>query len=544
MKRITKMAKDLLFGADAKQKMVAGITKVCDAVASTLGPKGNNVAIERNWGAPSVIHDGVSVAKEIDLEDKFENMGAQLIKEAAQKTNDSAGDGTTTATILTKAIIVEAMKNIAAGANARMLRKGIDLAVESIDKNLVKLAKEVKTDEEIRQIANISAQDEEIGNLISGAIKKLGRDCVIAVEEHSGTGIKIEYKEGMELSKGYASPYLVTNQETGEAVVDEPHVLVTDERIENPGDFQQFLDKYSKFASAQGHAKLYILCESISGLPLTTLVVNVQQGNLKLVVSTIPGYGDNKKDVLEDIAILTGGVPVTKERGGIKNVTDVDFGKANKIIATKDNTVIIGGAGAEQNIKDRIDLIKSQIEKSESEFEREKLQERLAKLDSGIAVIKVGANSEMEMREKKECCIDAISATRAAIDEGIVPGGGIPLIAASAMASIDVKLLEAQGDVKTGINIILEAVRKPFEILMLNSGFNPGEMLYRVMAKPMGHSVDVMTGKISDMVKAGIVDPVKVTRMALINAASTATMVMTTDTLIAEIKEKQNDTQG
>jgi chaperonin GroEL len=543
------MSKELLFGREAKEKMLNGVRIVSKAVGSTLGPKASNVAIDREYGTPQVIHDGVSVAREIDLKDKFENIGASLVKEAAQKTNDQAGDGTTTSTILTESIAEQAFKNITAGSNSRMIRKGINEAVAQVVERLKSMSKKVTTPEEVRQVAVISAQDEEIGSLISGCMKKLGNDCVIAVEESASTEMGVEYKEGMEFSKGYTSPYFITNHETNEAIVENPYIITSNLKINSMTDFIPFVKKFEETVKedqsqpTEGFTpgnNLVIIADEVSGAPLATLIANKIKSLLNIIVIQAPEYGDNRKEILSDISILTGGLPIMQETGGrIDNISSGFWGRARRVISTKDSTIIIDGFGKKEEIKSRINQIKNRIEKSDSEFETEKLKERLAKLTSGIAVITVGANSEMEMREKKECCIDAISATKSAIEEGLVPGGETALLIASYLISTN----EKEKDIVTGFEIIREACKKPFEVLMTNSGYNAGQMLERLMNSAVDNAgIDVMDGEIKDMIKAGIVDPVKVSRCALQNASSCATMLSTTDTLI--VTEKENDTRS
>ena len=536
------MSKKLKFDDDAKEKLADGMEKVCRAVQTTLGPKGNNVAIERSFGTPSVLHDGVSIAKEIELEDKFENLGASLIIEAAQKTNDVAGDGTTTATILAKAITKESLKNIAAGANPMILRKGIEKAVDVVSKRLKEISRPVKKDQEIIDVATISAQDKEIGDIIGTAIEKLGRDCVIAVEEGKSTNIQVEYKEGMEFSKGLQSPLLVTDKETGESVMEDVHILITDQKIDSMPELVSFFQKkINPLIQAKSLKSLLVIADEVSGQCLANFVLNHIQGAFKVAIVGIPGFGDQKNEVLDDMAIATGGATISSVIGSkISEMEDEDFGRATKVISTKNNTVIIGGGGDQKMIDERIEQIKAQIEKSEDDFSRERLEERLAKLTSGIAVINVGANSEAEMREKKERCIDAISATKAAISEGIVVGGELALTYAS--DGLDKLESDLSGDEATGVGIIREALEAPFEALMENSGYSYGRMKERVADREYPMTIDVMDGKIKDGFKSGIVDSVKVSISALQNAASIAIMVMTTNCLIVE--DKKDEPQG
>ena len=538
------MAKDLLFGLEAKEKLIAGISKVSEAVSSTLGPKGNNVAIERKWGSPSVIHDGVSVAKEIDLVDKYENMGAQLIKEAAQKTNDKAGDGTTTATILTEAIVKESLKAINAGANPMMLRKGIEKAVDKIVEWLDKTSSKVKNGDEIKNIATISAQDEEIGGIISDAIKKLGRDAVIAVEEGKSSHMSVEYKEGFSFDKGFVAPHFITDEKTQECVIERPYILITDRKINSPLEFNPFIQKFASEAKTDGGNGLVIIAEEISGNPLATMILNKMQNNFPIVAIEAPIYGGKREDILKDMAFATGGVVYSQNNGKKLAEYDIeDFGRAEKIIVSKNSTVIVGGVNDEKSLKEWVEVLGEQIEKSENEFDTEKLIERRAKLTSGMAIINVGANSEMEVKEKKERCIDAVSATQAAIAEGIVPGGEVTLLKAHDTFEDEVK--DFTTDENLGFMVVLRACCKPFEVLMTNSGYNAGQMSERLCRSDILHAgVNVITGEIEDMIEAGIIDPVKVTKSALAYAASTATMIMTTNTLIVESKESQEPTNA
>jgi len=539
------MPKELKFDEEAKSKLLAGAKIVARAVGSTLGPKANNVAIERPFGSPSVLHDGVSVAKEIELEDPFENLGAQLIKEAAQKTNDKAGDGTTTATILTYAMASEAVKNIAAGANAMMLRKGMELAAKDIVKRLKSLAQPIKTNEEIKQIATISAQDEAIGSLIASAINKLGKECIIAVEESTTVGMELEYKEGMQFDKGWISPYFVTNPQTMEAVVEDAFILITDIKITTNSQFIEWARnlenvytqakiKENSTSQKQMPKNIVIIAGEVSGIALASIITNKLQGFLNILAIQAPQYGETQKEILKDIAVVTGGEFISQETGrSLDSMKLTDFGRAKKVVSTKDNTMIIDGAGSREDVNKRVRQLENILKQTTSEFEQEKLKERIAKLTSGIAVINVGAPSEMEMREKKERCIDAIEATKAAIEEGIVRGGEVAYLAAT-----NGLRCESDGDIETGYNLVLKAVQKPFQVLMENSGYNPGQMMERLQATDMG--IDVRDGLKKDMIKAGIIDPVKVSRIALENAVSTAGAIMTCNTLIVEKKDKKN----
>lgn len=532
------MAKILKFGEQAKEALLKGINVVNDAVSSTLGPRGNNVAIDRKWGAPQVVHDGVTVAKEVDLVDPFENMGVQLAKEAASKTNDAAGDGTTTATILVQSIVKEGLRNITAGSNAMMIRRGIEKAVEIVVERLKKMAKEIKTPEEIEQVAIISAQDEKIGQMIAKTINKIGKDGVVTVEESGTTQISVDFKEGMEFDRGFISPYFMTNPVVQEATINNPYILVTDKKISSMIEFLPFLQNFMQADKPQG-TDLVIIAEEISGEPLATLIVNRIKGNMRCLAVRAPGFGDRRKDVLEDIAILTGATFISQETGmKIENVTIENLGRAKRVTSVKDSTLIVDGLGESEKIIERIESIKQQLDKDISDFDKEKLEERLAKLTTGIAIINVGANSEVEMREKKERCVDAIAATKAALAEGIIPGGATSLIRASKVLkdSLPETMTEEE---KVGVNIVYKACQEPFRILMKNSGYDEGKMLNQVENTKEPKGVDVIDGQIKDLLKSGIIDPVKVTRTALQNAASTAVMIMTTNTLITEEPKKE-----
>jgi len=567
------MAKQISFNEEARTKLLTGAEVVAKAVGSTLGPKANNVAIERPFGSPSVLHDGVSVAKEIDLKDPMENLGAQLIKEAAQKTNDNAGDGTTTATILTYALASEAVKNIAAGANPMMLRKGMELAAKYIIKELKGLSKKIKNNDEVKQIATISAQDDTIGELIAGAIKKLGKDCIIAVEESNTIGMNVEYKEGMQFDKGWLSPYFVTNPNTMEAIVDDPWIVITDIKINTNAEFMKWAmnleklytmqsDGYKAYSEANPQYKelpyeqvpkelkqvpknIVFIVGELTGIALASVIQNKIQGFFNVLAVQAPGYGDKQKEYLEDLAIITGGNLVSTDSGGsLATMKLEDFGHAKKIVSIKDSTMIVDGYGTKAEIEKRVDQLEHILDGNDiNEFDKEKLKERIAKLTSGIAVINVGAPSEMEMREKKERCIDAIEATKAAVAEGIVPGGEVIFLEAVIGLYDD----GSNPDIKTGKDIVVRACRKPFEVLMENSGYDAGQMLERLLTKTSnkeesfeGMGIDVLDGEVKDMIKAGIIDPVKVSRVALENAISTSGAILTTNCLITEIKEDKD----
>lgn len=552
------MSKSLLFGRPAREKLLAGAKVVCDAVGSTLGPKSSNVCIERPFGTPQTIHDGVGVSKEIDLKDPEENLGAQLIKEAAQKTNDKAGDGTTTATILTYALASEAIKNITAGANPMILRKGMELAQKDIVEELGKLSQKVKTNEEIKQIATISAQDEMIGEMIAGAIEKLGKDCVIAVEESNTVGMDIEYKEGMQFDKGWISPYFMTKIESSEASVEDPFIVITDEKINTNTQFTEWARNIEAlYTQTQAEGKdpgtiqrqmpknIVLIVGELSGIALASVIQNKMQGFLNILAIQAPSYGEKQKEYLQDIALVTGGNLVSKDTGGsIATMKMEDFGHASRVVSTKNNTMIVKGAGDRKKISEYIKRWEHIGNlKETSEFDRERIKERVAKLTSGIAIINVGAPSEMEMREKKERCIDAIEATKAAVEEGIVTGGEVALLYAS--QELETGVVD---DENLGYQMVLEAVKRPFKVLMENSGYNAGQMLERLNTRMQdgdikNPGIDVIDGEVKDMIKAGIIDPVKVSRVALENAISTAGAILTTNTLITVIPEDKNDRQ-
>lgn len=526
------MAKILKFDIDARDKLLRGINTLTDAVAATLGPKGRNVAIDKKWGAPTVVHDGVTVAKEIELEDPFENMGAQLLKEAASKTNDVAGDGTTTATVLAQAIISEGLRNVQAGANPMVLRRGMDKAVAVLVDELAKLSKKLSTKEEITQVATISAQNEEIGALISESFTKVGKDGVITVEESKTMQMSVDYKEGMEFDKGYASAYFVTDSDKMEASLEDAYILITDKKISTMAELMPFLEKFIQVSKT-----LVIIAEEIEGDALPTLVLNKLRGSFNVLAVGAPGFGDRRKAMLADIATLTGGTVISEDTGRkLDSVEIEDLGRAARVTSTKDSTLIVAGKGAKKDIDARIAQIRREIQQSDSEFDREKLQERLAKLTGGVAVINVGAATEIEMKEKKERVIDAVAATRAALEEGIVPGGETALLRVA--TALD-KIKTDSDEEKLGVMLIKKALEKPFAKLMENSGLNGGMMMAEVMKAAANFGVDVYDGKLKDLVKAGVIDPVKVTRSALQNAVSVAIMVMTTNVLITDAPEKE-----
>jgi chaperonin GroEL len=527
------MAKQIKFSDDARQSLLKGIDVVAKAVVTTLGPKGRNIALDKKWGAPNIVHDGVTVAKEIELEEPFENMGAQLVKEAASKTNDVAGDGTTTATLLAQQMTQAGMKNVTAGANPMIVKKGMEKAVEAALSELKKIAKPIKDKGEIEQVATISAGDSAIGKKIAEALDEVGRDGVVTVEEGKGLEIEIEYKEGMEFDRGYVSPYFVTNPERMEAEVEDAYILLTDKKISSIQDMLPFLEKFVKVSK-----NLVIIADEVDGEALATLVVNKLKGTFNVLAIKAPGFGDRRKEMLEDIAVLTGGVVISEDTGRtFESIEVTDLGQADKVWADKDNTRIIGGKGDASAIKGRVGLLKRQIAETDSDFDREKLEERLAKLSGGVAQINVGAATEVELNEKKERVKDAVGATKAAVEEGIVPGGGIALLRVR-------KALEAisteNEDEKVGVDIIRDALEQPLRWLAKNSGEDDGYVLRKVEeAKDTDYGYNALSGEFGSMMKFGILDPVKVTRSALQNAASVAMMVLTTEGLVTDLPEKK-----
>lgn len=525
-------AKQLAFGDDARVKLMAGVNKLSKAVVTTLGPRGRNVALDKKWGAPTVVHDGVSVAKEIELEDPFENMGAQLVKQAAEKTNDIAGDGTTTATLLAQQIVTAGMKHIAAGSNPMLMKRGIDQAVEAVVTELLKMKKEVK-EEEWEKVATISAQNPVIGTKIAEALKRVGKDGVVEVEEGKTMEIEIDHKEGMMFDKGYASPYFVTDADNMEAVIDNPMILITDQKVSSISDLLPFLEKTIKITK-----NIVIIADDIDGEALATLVVNKIRGSFNILAVKAPGFGDRRKAMLQDIAVLTGGSFISEETGRkLDSVTPEDCGRADTVRSDKDNTSIIGGKGAKEAINARVATIRREIDKTTSEFDREKLEERLAKLSGGVAVINVGAASEIELKELKERVKDAVGATKAAIEEGVVAGGGVALLRAAKAIE---KIKGDTVDEEVGIKIVKESLEQPLRWLAKNSGQDDGWIVKQVLAnKSASYGYNAMTLDFGDMLEAGILDPVKVTRSALQNAASVAAMILTTEALVTDIPEKE-----
>ncbi len=531
------MAKQLLFTEEARRKLQRGVDQVANAVSTTLGPKGRNVALDKKFGAPTVTHDGVTVAKEIELEDPFENMGAQLLKEAATKTNDIAGDGTTTATVLAQAIVNEGLRNVAAGANPMLLKKGILVAADHVAQYILNSATPISTKEEIASVASVSAQDDEIGQLIAEVMDKVGKDGVVTVEESKGLEFETSYVEGMQFDRGYLSPYFVNTPETMEAALEEPYILIHDKKISAAADIIPILDKIMQV----GKRELVIIAEDVDGEALGTLVLNTMRGIIRVLAVKAPGFGDRRKAMLQDIAALSGGTVITEEVGRkLDSVTLEDLGRAGKVVSTKDNTTIVDGAGDELMIRARIETIRREIDASTSDYDREKLQERLAKLSGGVAVIGVGAATETELKEKKHRVEDALSATRAAIEEGIVAGGGVTLI--NAISALD-NLKLASDDENTGVVIMRRALEVPMRKIASNSGEDGAVIIENVrrLAKEHGNNrigYNVITGEYVDMIAAGVPDPAKVTRGAVENAASIASMILTTEALITDIPEK------
>ncbi len=530
-------AKQLAFSEDARRRLKVGVDVLANAVATTLGPKGRNVALDRKFGSPTITHDGVTVAKEIELEDPFENMGAQLLKEAATKTNDIAGDGTTTSTVLAHAMVTNGLKNLAAGSNPMLLKRGIEAAAKVVSEAITKQSIDVTTKEEIASVASISAQDTEIGDLIAEVMDKVGKDGVITVEESKALEFETEYVEGMQFDRGYISPYFVSNPENMEAVVEEPYILIHDKKISAATDIVPILEKLVQI----GKRDLVVLAEDVDGEALATLVLNKIRGMLNVIAIKAPGFGDRRKAMLQDIAVLTGGTVITEELGRkLESVTVNDLGKAGKVVVTKDDTTVIEGAGEKDRIKGRIEEIKVEIDRSTSDYDSEKLQERLAKLAGGVAVIRVGAATETELKEKKHRVEDALSATRAAVEEGIVPGGGVALI--NTMDSLK-KVKMDNEDAQIGVNIVRKSLEVPMGGIAENGGQDGAVVIETVRrkqeeAKNPNIGYDVLKEEYVDMVEVGIIDPAKVTKGAMENAASIAAMILTTEALITDVPEE------
>ena len=525
------MAKELHYGEEARRGLQAGVDKLADTVKITLGPKGRNVLLEKSFGSPLITNDGVTIAREIELEDAVENMGAQLVKEVATKTNDVAGDGTTTATLLAQIIIREGFKNVAAGANPMILKRGIAGAVDVAVNEIKRLSKSVNTTEAIAQVASVSAADEEIGGLIAEAMDKVGKEGVITVEESKSMGTTLDVVEGMQFDRGYFSPYMVSDTEKMEAVLENPYILITDKKINNIQDLLPLLEQI-----VQQGKKLFIICDDLEGEALATIIVNKLKGVFDCVAVKAPGFGERRKAMLEDIAVLTGATVISEDLGyELKEATLDMLGSAATVKVDKENTVIVGGAGKARDIKDRVNQIKAQIEQTTSDFDREKTQERLAKMAGGVAVIKVGAATETELKERKLRIEDALNATKAAVEEGIVSGGGVAL--ANAIPAVEKYVKTLEGDAKTGGAIIVRALEEPVRQIAENAGYEGSVVVAQVMGSKKGVGFNASTEKYEDMIKAGIVDPAKVTRSALQNAASASAMLLTTEAGITEIKE-------
>jgi chaperonin GroEL len=528
------MAKQIIYAEEARTKLKAGVDKLANAVATTLGPKGRNVALDKKWGAPSVIHDGVTVAKEIELEDPFENMGASLVKEAASKTSDVAGDGTTTATVLAQAIVEEGLKNITAGANPMILKRGVEKATEAVVANLKSMAKKVADQGEIEKIATISAADPQIGKMIADALQKVGQDGVVTVEEGKGLELSVEYKEGMEFDRGFVSPYFVTDTDKMQSQIEDAHILITDQKISSLQELVQFLENFVKISK-----NLVIIADEVEGEALATLVVNKVRGVFNVLAVKAPGFGDRRKEMLEDIAVLTGGTVISEDMGRkLESVTVEDLGKADRVVSDKDNTIIIGGKGSKAALDARIKQIRRELDTTDSDFDKEKLQERLAKLSGGVAVINVGAATEIELKEKKERVDDAVHATKAAVEEGYVVGGGVALV--RAMKVLD-KMIQSASDTdeRIGLEIVRDALEKPLSKIAENAGVDSGWAVKEVEKATGNVGLNAISGKFEDLVTTGVIDPVKVTRSALQNAASVAMMILTTEALITDIPEKE-----
>ncbi|MEU4444814.1 chaperonin GroEL [Actinosynnema sp. NPDC050801] len=525
------MAKMIAFDEDARRGLERGMNILADAVKVTLGPKGRNVVLEKKWGAPTITNDGVSIAKEIELEDPWEKIGAELVKEVAKKTDDVAGDGTTTATVLAQALVREGLRNVAAGANPLGLKRGIEKAVEAVTEQLLKTAREVETKEQIAATASISAGDSTIGELIAEAMDKVGKEGVITVEESNALGLELELTEGMRFDKGYISGYFVTDPERQEAILEDPYILLYGSKIASVKDLLPLLEKVM-----QGGKPLLIISEDVEGEALATLVVNKIRGTFKSVAVKAPGFGDRRKAILQDIAILTGGQVITEDVGlKLENADLSLLGKARKVVVTKDETTVVEGAGDPEQIQGRVNQIRAEIEKSDSDYDREKLQERLAKLAGGVAVIKAGAATEVELKERKHRIEDAVRNAKAAVEEGIVAGGGVALLQA---AEIAFKGLNLEGDEATGANIVRVAVEAPLKQIAINAGLEGGVVVEKVKGLPVGHGLNAATGVYEDLLAAGVPDPTKVTRSALQNAASIAALFLTTEAVVADKPEK------
>ncbi|MGA2455065.1 MAG: chaperonin GroEL [Solirubrobacteraceae bacterium] len=529
--------KELKYGSEARKSLEAGVDAVANAVKVTLGPKGRYVVLDKKFGAPTITNDGVTIAREIEVEDVFENQGAQLVREVATATNDVAGDGTTTATVLAQAIVRQGLKNVAAGANPLALKRGIEKAVDEVVKNIASQSKEVSGKDQIARVATISAGDDEIGDVIADAIEKVGKDGVVNVEEGQTFGMDLEFTEGMQFDKGYISPYMVTDQDRMEATLEDPYILIANQKIGSVRDVLPVLEQV-----IQSGKPILIIAEDVEGESLATLVVNKLRGTFTGVAVKAPGFGDRRKRMLEDIAILTGGEVITEEMGlKLENTQLSQLGRARRVVVAKDTTTIVDGAGDTEAIKGRINQIKAEIENTDSDFDREKLQERLAKLSGGVAVVKVGAATETEMKEKKHRVEDALQATRAALEEGIVPGGGVALLQASASVTVSENGASVDGsdDERTGARIVLRALEEPLRQLAENAGLEGSVVVNDVRKAKKGYGLNAATNEIVDLVAAGIIDPAMVTRSALQNAASIAKNILTTEAIVAEVPEKE-----
>lgn len=526
------LAKQLKFGEDARRALERGVDTLAEAVKVTLGPKGRNVVLERKFGSPTITNDGVTIARDIDLEDPWENLGCQLLKEVATKTNDVAGDGTTTATVLAQAMIKEGLKNVAAGANPMIMKKGIEKAVAAAVEELKRISKPVETKQAIAQVASISASDPEIGDLIADAMEKVGRDGVITVEESQSVGTSLEVVEGMNFDRGYISPYMITDADKMEAVLNDPYILISDKKLSSIAEILPILEKV-----VQTGKPLLIIAEEVEGEALATLVVNKLRGTFQCAAVKAPAFGERRKAMLQDIAVLTGGQVCSEELGvKLENVTLDMLGRAKRVTVRKEETIIVDGAGSEKDIKDRIAQIKKQLEETTSEYDREKLQERLAKLSGGVAVIQVGAATETELKEKKHRIEDALAATKAAVEEGIVAGGGTALV--NVIPAVG--KVKAEGDELTGVNLVKKALEEPLRQIANNAGMEGSVVVEKVKNAKPGIGFNALTGEFEDMIKAGIIDPLKVTRSALQNAASIAAMLLTTETLVTEVPKKED----
>lgn len=528
------MAKQISFQEKARQALKRGVDKLADAVKVTLGPRGRNVILDKGFGTPQIVNDGVTIAKEIELEDKFENIGAELVKEVASKTNDVAGDGTTTATVLAQAIVAEGLKNVAAGSNPMLIKSGIEKGVKAIVEELQKMKKDIETKEERQQVASIAANDQEIGKVIAEAMEVVGPEGVITVEESQSFGIQKEVVEGMQFDKGFISPYMITSAERMEAVYEDPYILITDKKISALNEILPLLEKLAQ----SGKKELVIIAEDVEGEALATLVVNKLRGTFNTLAVKAPGFGDRRKEMLEDVAVLTGGVVISEDVGlKLENAEIKQLGQARRVVATKENTTIVEGKGDEQKIKARVAQIRKELETTESEFDKEKLQERLAKLSGGVAVLKVGAATETEIKEKKLRIEDALAATKAAVAEGIVVGGGVALLRA-------VKVLDGikvDGEEEIGIEILKKALEEPIKLIASNAGKNGDIVVEEVKRQPGNYGYNAVTDKYEDLIEAGIIDPTKVTRTALQNAASIASMLLTTEAVVTDLPEKKEE---